>query len=423
MIEINEIEYCKVNVQYEADSDTVAKKKAEILNKFKGQKVPGFRPGLATTEAIKQHYRKEINDALKQELAEDAVHTALYEKKLKPFSRPSFTYANLEESYIVSANGESALPKFRCEFSLHVQPTFELATYKEFEIPKPAVTVTAEELTQRMLQDLRTRYGQTVAYGPDDFVQMGDTVIIDYKTFIDGAPVEDLTRTGDILNVGRINIPGFSESMLGMKPEETREFDLNMPEDHPTYPGKTLHMELKLTMASKVTPAGLNDDLAKSVGIDTFDKLMESVGSTASARVKELEGNQSMEQIARRLIENHDFKIPSWIATAEAQINARNAKQEWDTMPDADKEKYVDTAEKSIKLSLILQKVREIEPDAQLTDEETYEVAKQNLARFSPEPEKVIAEMFKNGHLPILFNRIKDENTIKFIEKTCKFVE
>src|SRR5271155_1220175 len=141
--EINEIDYCKILVKYESDGDTVQTKKAEVISKFKGQKVPGFRPGYATTDAVKQHYRKEINEALKQELADDAVHNVIFEKDIKPFGRPTFSYINLEESYLVSLNGESALPKFRCEFSLHVQPEFELKDYKEYDIPKPAGIMSA----------------------------------------------------------------------------------------------------------------------------------------------------------------------------------------------------------------------------------------------------------------------------------------
>lgn len=424
-IVVNEVEYCKVLVQYESDSDTVQTKKTEVINKFKGQKVPGFRPGHATVDAVKNHYRKEINDALKQELAEEAVHNVIFEKNIKPFGRPTFTYANLEDSYLVNIGGEPALPKFRCEFSLHVQPEFVLGTYKEYEIPKASGVPQMEELAQRMLQELRTRHGETIPYGPDDFVQMGDTIIIDFSTLSDGQPVEGLSGTGEILNVGRINIPGFSESLLGMKAGESREFDLNMPDPYmkPELAGKSLHFEVKVSMGSKSEPAPLNDELAVKIGVETFDKLMENVNSTASARIKELESNHNMDQISRRLVEGHEFRIPAWISTAEAQVNAQNAKQDWDTISDQEKEKFIDMAEKSIKLSLILQKVRENEPDAQLTDEEVFTHAKENIAKFSPDPDKVMQDIFKNGHLPVLFNRIKDEYTLNFIEKTCKFVE
>lgn len=423
-IEIQETEYCKILVKCELDGDMIASKKDEVIKKFKGQKVPGFRPNNATVDAIKQHYRKEINEALKQELANDAVNNVIFEKNIKPFGRPIFSYANLEESYLVSANGESALPKFRCEFALHVQPEFELNAYKEFDIPKISGIDSVEEFTQKVLQELRVKNGSSVPYEQDDFVQTGDTVIIDYKTSIDGQPVADLSDVGQIVSVGRINIPGFSESLLGMKPDETREFDLNMPDTYKAeFAGKTLHFEVKVSAGSKIDPAALNDELATKVGLKDFEDLMGNVRSAAAARVSELESIHNMDQISRRLVDNHDFKIPEWISTGEAQINARNAKQNWEEISDSEKEKYIEMAGKSIKLSLILQKVRDNEPDAQLTDEETFELAKKNLSKATQEPEKVMNEIYKNGHLPLLFNRIKDEYTLDFIQKTSKIVE
>lgn len=423
-IAVNEIEYCKLLIQCETDHKIISEKKSDILKKFKEQKVPGFRPGHATPEAIKQHYKKEIAEALKQELADDAVHNVIFEKKLKPLGRPQFNYANLEESYLVLASGESALPKFKCEFILNVQPEFELKQYKEFEIPKAAGIPSTEELTQKILQELRSKNGSTVPYGADDFVQMGDTVIVDYTTSLDGQNIKDLTDTGQILSIGRINIPGFSESLLGMKAEETREFDLHMPENYrPEYVGKTLHFVVKVTMGSKVEFAALDDELAKKVGLENFDALMSNVTGVASARVRELENMHYLDQISRRLVTEHDFKIPEWIGTGEAQINARNAGAKWEEIPDEQKLKHIDMAEKSVKLSLILQKIRDKEPEAQLTDEEVFGLAKENIAKYSQEPDKVIQEIYKNGHLSLLFNRMRDEYTLNFILKNSKIVE
>lgn len=431
-ISIEEVEYCKINIKYEASLEAIQNKKQEIVNKFKEQKVPGYRPGHATNDAVKQHYRKEINDYLKKELAEEAVHNVIVEKNIKPFGRPIFSSMNLDNGNLLSFNGEPASPQFRCEFSLMVQPEFNLGSYKDFELPKPQ-SDSSEVFSQKMLQELRVRHGQTIQYNPDDFVQMGDNVILDLKTFSNDQLINDMSGDGEILNVGRINIPGFSESILGMKPEETREFVLNMPDSYKEeFAGKPLRFEVKIIMGSKIEPAALDDDLAKKIGIETFDKLMDNITATATTRIKELNSSHNMDQISRRLIDNHDFKIPIWIATAEAQINARNAGKVWESvsykekteyLSDKEKEEYIDLAGKSIKLSLILQKIRENEPDAQLTDEEVFESAKQNIAKHSKEPEKVMTEIFKNGHLPLLFNRIRDEYALSFIEKTCKFVE
>lgn len=421
---VNEIEYCKIQVHYEADADTICSKKNEVVSKFKGKKVPGYRQDKVPLEAIKQHFRKEINEQLKQSLAEEAVYSTISEKNIKPFGRPMFSNVSLEISKLISLNGEQALPTFSCEFELFTQPEFELKDYKAFDLPKIHSPMSIEELSQKMLQDLRTRHGETVPYGADDFVQMGDTVIVDFKTIMDGNIIDELTGEGQLLNIGRINIPEFSESLLGMKAEEVREFDINMPADYkPEYAGKTLRFEVKLSTGSKTNLAPLNDDLAAKIGIQNYGILMDNIHSTAAARIQELEKNYAMDQIVKRLIANHDFKVPAWIALSEAQINAKSSNQDWDKISDEEKDKLITMAENSIKLSLILQKIRENEPEAQLTDEEVFQIAKENLSKHSQEPEKIMSELFKNGQISVFFNRIKDENTINFIEKTSKFVE
>jgi FKBP-type peptidyl-prolyl cis-trans isomerase (trigger factor) len=104
-------------------------------------------------------------------------------------------------------------------------------------------------------------------------------------------------------------------------------------------------------------------------------------------------------------------------------MNAKNNGENWEVIPDSQKEKYLEAADNSIKLSLILNKIRDNEPDAQLTDEEVFKAAKENITKFSNEPDKVLEDVVKNGHLPILLNRIRDEYTLSFIEKNCKIVE
>src|ERR1700722_7805255 len=109
-INIQETEYCKLLIQYEADPEKIATKKNEIVNRFKSNRVPGFRPNRATNEAIRIHYSKEIYEALKKELTTEAFHDVITEKNIKPFGYPDILSTTLENT------------KFSCEFSLHKQP-------------------------------------------------------------------------------------------------------------------------------------------------------------------------------------------------------------------------------------------------------------------------------------------------------------
>lgn len=411
-IEMNETEYCKVDVHYEADIEAVLAKRSEVVGKFKDATVPGFRQGHASPEVLKIYFRKEIDDALKRELANEAAQNTVYEKKIKPFGHPQFKAVNLEGN------------KFSCDFSLHVQPDFELKQYKEFEIPKPVEKISAPELAQRILQDLRVRYGETTQYGENDFVQIGDNVVIDYNGTVDDQPVDRLTASGELVQVGKTPIPGFDDNLLGMKAGEERVFVLNMPDSvADSLAGKAVHFKVKLVLGSKIQPAPLDDSLAKKVGFEDFQTMMNHASTTASSRVQETTKNEIMDQITRRLVSGHDFKIPHWISSAEAQMVAKNNGENWEVLSDTQKEKYLEHADNSIKLSLILSKVRDTEPEAQLTDEEVFKVAKENISKFSNNPDEVFEGIFKNGHLPLLFNRIRDEHTIAFIQKYCTIVE
>ena len=113
------------------------------------------------------------------------------------------------------------------------------------------------------------------------------------------------------------------------------------------------------------------------------------------------------------------------MSLSEAQYLAHNSQMDWNAIDDSDKERFLELAERNVKLSLILDKIREENPEAQLTDQEVFEVIKQNLAktRIDKPLDEVIEQMNKTGYLQILFSRIRDEHTIDFINKTVQIIE
>jgi hypothetical protein len=82
-------------------------------------------------------------------------------------------------------------------------------------------------------------------------------------------------------------------------------------------------------------------------------------------------------------------------------------------------------AKKNVSLSLILDKIRETEIESQLSDQEVFEIIKQNLAKSKTgsNVDDVIKEMSRTGYLQILFSRIRDEYTLDFIVKSIRIIE
>lgn len=413
-IEIKEIDTCKLDVTYYADAGEILEKRGEVLKNFRKAPVPGCRPGRASIDAIKIHYRSQIEDSLKRALAEDAYHNTVFEKRLRPHGPPVIKSAMMVDR------------GFKCEFEVNVKPDFELGEYRDFEIPKPHIDMSLTDLTEKMMQQLRVKYGESIPYDEEDFVQVGDNVILNYDGFVDGEKVDNISAEGEMLTVGSSQLQDFDNSLLGMAMGEVREFDLVVPEGGlASLAGKTLHFSATLIMGSKQVPAALDDELAHKLGKKDFAELKEFVTNTATSRYQQMEHSKLTEFVANKLVENHEFDVPNWLVLSEAQYLAHNSKANWEALADLDKEQYMKLATRNVKASLILDRVREDEPEAQLSDEEMFEIVKQEVLRSGSQasPDEMIQEMNRTGYLQILFARLKDEYTLDFVVKTSTVTE
>jgi trigger factor len=413
-IDITEIEPCKLSVHYEANTLEIMDKRAEVQNAFKKAPVPGFREGKAPPEAIKMHYNKQIEESLKRALAEDAYHNTLFEKKLRPHGAPRFIGMLLDGG------------KFTCDFEMFTKPEFELPAWKDMEIPKPHEDSDVVQLTERMLQELRVRLGDVSPYNETDFVQTNDSVIVDYEASVDGKVLDALTAQGEMITVGSGPMAAFDSNLLGMTLGETREFDFQAPEGGlPSISGKMIHFKVTLVMGSKTVPCPLDDELAKRMNKKDFAEVKEFVSQTAFARTEHMNKSKLRDAVSKRLVTETQVKVPNWMALSEAQYLASQSQIDWNAIPDVDKEKFLELGEQNVKLTLILDKVRETEPEAQLTDQEVFDIIKRNLAntKTGQSLDDMIQQMNRTGYLQILFSRIKDEHTMDHITKTIKVVE
>lgn len=413
-IDVTELEPCRLSVHYEANFLEISDKRAEVENAFKKAPVPGFRQGKATPEAIRVHYRQQIDDSLKRALAEDAFHNTLFEKKIRAHGAPRFNNLLLDGG------------KFTCDFEILAKPDFEIPAWKDTEIPKPHGQFEASVLAEKMLQELRVRLGEVSPYSDTDFVQNGDNIIIDYSGTVDGEKVDSLVAEGEMITIGNSPLAAFDDNLLGMSLDEVREFDFVAPEKGlPSLAGKTVHFTVTLKMGSKTVPCALDDEMAKKLGKNTFAELRADVDQAAFARSANMSKMAVHEAVARKLVDSVTLAVPRWMSISEAQYLAHQSQMDWNVMVDGDREKLIEMAEQNVKLSLILDKIREAEPDAQLTDQEVFDIIKRNLAntKVTQSLDEVIQQMNKTGYLQILFQRIKDENTMDYIVKNVKLID
>jgi len=413
-IEVKELEYCKLQVSCVADNKEIETKRNEVLKVFKKAPIPGFRKGKTTIKAISNYYKKQIDDSLKKALAEDAIHQSMFEKNFKPLTPPQFTSMMLYPS------------KFSCEFVIHKKPDFDLQDWKSLQLPLPHQSFSEEDQTQKMLQDLRVKHGERVPFNEDNFIENGDIASISYRAYLDGAERSDLSSSGtEVLTVGTSKLLNFDTNLLGMRKGEVREFDVAVNNSSkPELDGKTVKFVLTLEAAIKIVPCALEDEFAKKLGLENLDSLMAELRQNAFVLIENQKRLAKQSAASQQLVNMHVFNLPDWMPVQEAKYMVNQSKLEWDTLTDQTKENYIAQATKNIKLSLVLEKIRDLEPEAQLSDSELIDIAKNNLSKLINKPFEEVANDLNNfGFLQMLYNRIKDEYTLNFVLKTIKFAD
>ena len=407
-IQSKEVEHCKLEIHYEGDSEVVQNKVVEALGQLKKIATPGFRAGKAPESVLKMRFKKQIEEWVKREMSAQAYDDILFETKIKPIGYPQYSCVHLDGN------------NFHCDVTIMKKPDFELKEYKDLEVPRPHQPQTTADLVETMCQELRVRHGEIAPYEEKDFIQKGDQITVDFEATVDGKIIDGGKGEGKLLTVGESPLKEFDDNILGMAVGETREFDLMV--DNGKGEQKT-HMKLTLLMGSKRIPCPLDDELAKKVGFENYNAMRERLVAVAASKIQSIEFALMSDKVVNRLVADNDIKVPVWLVTMESQQLAMQEGKKWETVSVEDKEKYISRSTDNVKLALILDSVREKEPEAVLSDSELVGVIKERIAQGGYNAEQFIAESQKDGRLLGMMASLRNEHTLQWICSKCKITE
>lgn len=411
-IQVAENEFCKLEVHYIADPEKVKAKRREAVKQLKKANIPGFRPGKASDQAILNSMKKQIDDWMKRELVSEAYDDILFETKAKPIGYPQVNKAELHDS------------EFWCSLTILKKPEFELQKYTGFEIPKPHQTFTQMEIVEQMLQELRLQHGDVAPYGEKDFVQVGDKITLDFTCTVDGQIFDGATRTGILYRVGDNAFPEFDDNICGMSAGEERDFDVLFGDAVPEeLKSKKASFHVKVHMGMKTIPCALDDTLAQKVNIESYQKLRELVEGTATNRLQATVHHNVSQQVIKNLLAEHNFNCPEWLVNIEAQQLAAQTGMTWKDLTQEQRQIFTTQASDNVKLSLILDTIREKNPEAVFTDAELVNVLKQRLVSRGQDPEKTLVEAQKNGSIMGMLASLRNEATLQWLVEQSKIVE
>ena len=366
---------------------------AAFKKNIKRMTVPGFRRGKAPRKMIEKLYGEGV-------FFEDAVNAtypaaydaAVEEKGLEPVDRASI------EVKEVTKDGYTFVA------TVAVKPEVSIEGYKGLAVEKHVHEVTDAEVEAELSR--QQQQNARVLTVEDRAAQNGDTAVIDFEGFVDGAAFEGGKGEKYPLELGSGSfIPGFEEQVVGHKPGEEFEVEVSFPEDYHAEELKGKAATFKCTLhelKTKELPA-LDDEFAKDVSeFDTLEELRADLRKKAQQQHDEQSEtemeNKLMEAVCEKLVADipqcmYDSRIDEMLRDFDYRLqsqgmNLQTYLQYTGMDMDAFRKTFQPQAESQVKTRLALEKIVELE-GIKPSDEEIAAEYEKIAKQYNMEADKV----------------------------------
>ena len=363
----------------------------EIDNRLKRiaktTKLHGFRPGKVPLKIVTQMYGPQVQ----QDVLNDAVHKE-FKETVKEHNLQVVGYPRFEEKL---SDGDAATI-YTVSATFEIYPEVVLGDLSKHNIERPEVQVSEADIdkTLAMICKQRTTYESV-----ERAAKAGDRVKINYRGMIagkdfDGGSANDVQL---ILGDGKF-LKDFENSLTGMRPGDDKSFDVVFPEDYHNkdLAGKTVTFEVKLISLEEPVIPIVDENLAKSLGIDDGDlrKLREGIQKDLEREVSRRVRTRLKEQVMQVLLDSTPLEVPNILVNQEIERLMQDAKNDLEARGMKSKEiplsvdLFKGKAEYRIKLGLILSELVK-EHGLKATSEQVRSII-EDVAQSYENPEQVV---------------------------------
>jgi trigger factor len=371
-------------IEVTAPVEDVDKAYHKVVKQYaKLARIPGFRAGKVPESMVRSRFARELRQEVLDSLVSERFRQALEEQKINPVSQPQVSELLL---------AEGAPLKFKATFE--IMPEINIDGYDSIKAERPDSTLTEDEY-QSELANVLDHHATVEPVEEDRPLTDGDWAEIGFKGQLqelaqvvgeETAPKPENEITGEdvLIEVGGKNtLQAFNEALRGAKVGQELSFEASYPAEFgdARLAGRTVAYDVTVKAIKSKTYPERDEEFAKQLGPyadwnDFETKLRDRI---ASRKKEALEGRARdilLEQIAAR----YSFPVPETFV--QQQVDARLERglralaqqgMTADAMRQMDfsrmREAQRDTAVAEVKLSMVLDKIAELEK-IDVTDEE-----------------------------------------------------
>src|SRR5207237_7187418 len=150
--------------------------------------------------------------------------------------------------------------------------------------------------------------------------ESGDRVTVNFKGTIDGTPFEGGTGENIQVTIGSNTfIPGFEDQLIGIAAGETRALKASFPKNYASekLAGQPAEFETTATLVEAPGETKIDDEFAKTLGLESLDKLKEAARERLVAEFAGATRQRVKRALLDRLDDSHKFEAPPSLIEVE----------------------------------------------------------------------------------------------------------
>jgi trigger factor len=413
-------------------SDLDAKAGAKLVDLKDRVKLNGFRPGKVPVSHLKKVYGRSVMAETIDQTIRDTNTQIFTDRGFRLATEPKITMPTEKDEVEELLAGKTDLTY---TVAIEVVPTIQLADFKTFSVEKPVVEVTDAEVDEaiKRIADQNRPYA---AKAEGAKAETGDRVTISFKGSINGELFDGGTGEGIpvVIGAGQF-IPGFEEQLVGMAVGETRTLKVSFPKNYASekLAGQPAEFETTATLIEAPGDTEINDEFAKTLGLESLDKLKEAARERLVAEFAGATRQRVKRALLDRLDDSHKFEAPPSLIEEEFNLMWNSIKAEMessgktfadeDTTEEAAKEEYQKIADRRVRLGLVLSEIGE-KNKITVTDDEVSRAVIER-ARSMPGREKEVWDYYRSNAnaLAQLRAPIYEDKVVDFILELANVTE
>jgi trigger factor len=413
-------------------SDLDAKADARLVDMKDKVRLNGFRPGKVPVAHLKKVYGRSVMAETIDQTIRDTNTQIFTERGFRLATEPKITMPTEKQEVDDILAGKSDL---KYTVAIEVVPAIQLADFKSFNVEKLVADVSDADIDEaiKRIADQNRSYA---AKGEGAKAESGDRVTISFKGSINGTPFEGGTGENIPVVIGSNTfIPGFEEQLTGVGAGETRTLKMTFPKNYANaaLAGQPAEFETTATLVEAPQPVEINDEFAKTLGLESLDKLKDAMRERLTAEFSGATRQRVKRALLDRLDETHKFEAPPSLIEEEFNLMWNSVKAEMDsggktfadenTTEEAAKEEYHKIADRRVRLGLVLSEIGE-KNKITVTDDEVSRAVIER-ARSMPGREKEVWDFYRNNAnaLAQLRAPIYEDKVVDFILELANVTE